>query len=88
MDIGFIFIASQAVLGAASIAGGIVAYRRSDRTGIRALGAAAIAAGIVMWVILLLTTPVSVTSGEGPPAPVDTSQSHPGRLPPGDRAGT
>ena len=54
------------ILGAALIAGGIVAYRRSRRTGVRAFGAAALAAGIVMWAIVLVTIPVSSTQHVSP----------------------
>ena len=49
------------ILGAALIAGGIVMYRRSGRTGARSFGAAAIAAGVVMWAIVVVTIPVSST---------------------------
>ena len=49
MDWGAIIQLSLAILGAASIAGGIFAYRGSTRTGIRAFGASALAAGVVMW---------------------------------------
>ncbi len=55
-----------AVLGAASIVGGIVAYRGSMSIGGRAFGAAAVAAGVVMWAIVLVTVPVSTSSGEAP----------------------
>ena len=47
------------ILGAALIVGGIVAYRGSRTSGVRALVGAAIAAGVVMWAIVLLTIPVS-----------------------------
>ncbi len=57
----FLVIAILGILGAALIAGGIVTYRGSTRTGVRALGAAAIAAGVVMWALILLITPVSVS---------------------------
>jgi hypothetical protein len=59
MDWGFVIQLIFAILGAALIAGGIVAYRGSQGTGVRAFGAAAIAAGVVMWAILVLTIPVS-----------------------------
>jgi hypothetical protein len=58
MDWGFAIQLILAILGAALIAGGIVAYRGSQSTGVRAFGAAAIAAGVVMWAILVLTIPV------------------------------
>lgn len=51
------------ILGPGLIAGGIVMYRRSTRTGFRALGAAFIAAGAAMLVIMLLTTVAYVTRG-------------------------
>ncbi len=62
----FRIIAILGILGAALIAGGIVtyrAYRGSTRVGFRALGAALIAAGAVMWVLIIMTIPVSVTTG-------------------------
>jgi hypothetical protein len=59
----FWIIATLGILGAASIAGGIVTLRGSTRVGFRALGAALIAAGAVMWIILLMTIPVSFTTG-------------------------
>ena len=65
MDWGAIIQIVLAIVGAGAIVGGIVAYRRSKRTGVRAFGASASAAGAVMWVIVLLTVPLS-TSGEQP----------------------
>jgi hypothetical protein len=59
----FIIIATLGILGAALIAGGIVMYRKSESTNGRAFGAAAIAAGVVMWVIIVIVTPVSQSSG-------------------------
>ena len=54
------------VVGAALVMGGIVAYRGSTRTGVRALAAAGIAAGVMMLAIVALTVPVSVeTSTSG-----------------------
>ena len=47
------------ILGAALIAGGVVAYRKGRGTGVRSFGAAAIAAGAVMWAIVIVTIPVS-----------------------------
>jgi drug/metabolite transporter (DMT)-like permease len=62
----FLIIVTLGVLGAALVAGGFVAYRRSERTGVKAMSAAAIAAGIVMWAVILVSTPVSqTTSNEG-----------------------
>ena len=65
MDWGIAIQLTLGILGAALIVGGIVAYRGSTRTGVRAFSSSAIAAGVVMWVVVLLTVPVSVT-GEGP----------------------
>jgi Ca2+/H+ antiporter len=59
----FIIIALLGILGAALIAGGIVMYRKSESTNGRAFGAAAIAAGVVMWVIIIIVTPASQSSG-------------------------
>jgi hypothetical protein len=58
MDWGSVIWLILAVLGAASIAGGVVAYRGSAAVGVRAFGAAAIAAGAVMWAVVLITVPV------------------------------
>ena len=71
MDWGAIIQLSLAILGAASIVGGIVAYRRSTGTGIRAFAASAVAAGVVMWAVVLITVPVSST-GDGSPDPTVT----------------
>lgn len=54
------------ILGAALVAGGIVAYRGSTEVRGRTLAAAAIAAGVAIWAIILYLTPVSVTGGSGP----------------------
>lgn len=48
MDWGIIIQLTLAILGVASIAGGIVAYRGSARTGVRVLGASTIAAGVIL----------------------------------------
>ncbi|UCG83589.1 MAG: hypothetical protein JSW38_01865 [Dehalococcoidia bacterium] len=63
------------ILGAALIIGGIVAYRGSQRTAVRAFVAAAIAAGLVMWAIVIVTVPVSGT-GHGSPEPTIHLQEH------------
>ena len=63
MDWGAVIQLILAILGAALIAGGIVAYRRSARTGVRTFGASAVAAGVVMWAVVLMTVPVSTTGG-------------------------
>ncbi len=72
MELQFVTMAILGILGAALVVGGIVAFRGSARTGVRASAAAAISAGIVMWVIILLTTQVSSTSS-GPQEPVVTN---------------
>ncbi len=66
MEWGSIVWLLLAVVGAASIAGGIVAYRRSGSTGGRAAGAALTAAGVAMWAIVLVTVPMSSSSGDSP----------------------
>ena len=66
MDWGGVIQLILAILGAAFIAGGVVAYRRSALTGVRAFGASAVAAGVVMWAVVLLTVPVSTTGGGSP----------------------
>ena len=63
------------ILGAALVAGGFVAYRGSPKTGVRALAAAAVAAGVVMWVIVIMTTQVSVSSEEGPAPAIELGSS-------------
>ena len=60
---GFLVTALLAVLGAALVVGGFVAYRRSEVTSIKAVSASSIAAGIVMWTIIVLVTPLSSSSG-------------------------
>ena len=66
MDWGSIVWLILAVLGAASVAGGVVAYRGSMSTGGRVAGAALATAGVVMWAIILVTVPVSTSSGDAP----------------------
>ncbi len=66
MDWGLIVWILLAIIGAASIVGGIVAYRGSRSTGGQAAGAALAAAGLAMWAIVLITVPVSSSSGESP----------------------
>jgi hypothetical protein len=68
MDWGTVIWIICSIFGAALIAGGIIAYRGSQRTEVRAFGAAAIASGLVMWVIVLVTIPVSYTK-HGSPEP-------------------
>ena len=69
MNWDFVFQLTSAILGAALIIGGIVAYRGSTRTGVRSFGASAVAAGVVMWAVVLLTVSVS-TMGGGSPDPI------------------
>ena len=66
MDWGSVIWLILAILGAASIVGGIVAYRGSTTVGVRAFGAATVAAGVVMWAVILVTVPVSTSSGDAP----------------------
>lgn len=68
MDWGSVIWLILAVFGAALVAGGVVAYRGSATVGPRAFAAAAVAAGLVMWAVIVLTVPVSVTSGDAHPA--------------------
>ena len=68
MEWGWIVIYALGIFGAAAVVGGIVAYRGNSRPGIRSLAAASVASGIVMWAIVLMVVPASVTtSGSGPP---------------------
>ena len=69
MDWDTVIQLTLAIVGAALIVGGIIAYRGSTRTGTRAFSSSVIAAGVVMWVVVLITVPVSVT-GEGPMDPI------------------
>ncbi len=69
MDWTSVIQLTLALVGAALIVGGIVAYRGSTRTGARAFSSSAIAAGVVMWVVVLVTVPVSV-AGEEPTDPI------------------
>jgi drug/metabolite transporter (DMT)-like permease len=66
MDWGSIVWILLAIVGAAAIVGGIVAYRGSKSTGGQAAGAALAAAGIAMWAIVLITVPVSSSGGDSP----------------------
>ena len=50
------------VVGAALIAGGIVGYRGTRRTGVRAAAAAAVAAGVAMLLAVALVIPVSAST--------------------------
>jgi hypothetical protein len=66
MESGTVIWLILAILGAASIVGGIVAYRGSTTVGVRTFGGALVAAGVVMWAVILLTVPVSTSSGDAP----------------------
>ena len=50
------------VVGAALIAGRIVGYRGTRRTGVRAAAAAAVAAGVPMLLAVALVIPVSAST--------------------------
>ena len=63
MNWEFIIKLTLGVLGAALVAGGIVAYRKSESTRVKTLSSAAVAAGLVMWAAIVVTT--SVTSEVG-----------------------
>jgi hypothetical protein len=76
MDWGSVVWLILAILGAASIAGGIVVYRGGNSVASRAFGAASVAAGVVMWAIILVTVPVSTSSGDGP-APIVVAEQIP-----------
>jgi len=64
MDWGAVVWIVLGVLGAALIAGGVIGYRGSGRTGVRALSGGAVAAGLAMWAVVAVTVPVS-QSGSG-----------------------
>lgn len=59
----FLIVAALAIVGVALVAGGIVAYRRSESTGIKAFAAAAVAAGGLMVTLAILVTPIGQTTG-------------------------
>lgn len=58
MDLSFVIWLILGVLGAAFIAGGVVAYRGSQAVVVRSLAASAVAGGIVMWAAILFTVPI------------------------------
>jgi zinc transporter ZupT len=66
MEWGWVMIYGIAILGAAGIAGGIVAYRGSRRTGVRAFAAASVTAGVMMLLVVSLVVPTSYTSSGSP----------------------
>ncbi len=59
----FFVIVILAVLGAAFVVGGIVGYRKSERTIGKVVSAGAIAAGVVMWAIIIFIIPVTSVVG-------------------------
>ena len=63
MEWEFIIKLILGIVGAALIAGGIVAYRRSESTSVKAVSAAAIAVGVVMWAAIVVTTSVTTEVG-------------------------
>ena len=69
MDWGWITIYALAIFGAGGIAGGIIAFRGSSRTGIRSIAVASIASGMMMWMVVLMVVPASISS-TGPGRPV------------------
>lgn len=71
MDWGAVVWIVLGVAGAGLILGGIVAYRGSTNSGVRAASAAAMASGLAMWVVIGFTIPASSSSSGGEsPAPV------------------
>ncbi len=73
MEWGSLIWLLLAIIGAASIAGGVVAYRRGGSVG-QTLGAASVAAGVAMWAIVLVTVPMSSSTSESPAPIVVTDQ--------------
>jgi hypothetical protein len=59
----FLIIAALAIVGFALVAGGFVAYRRSEATVVKALAAAAVAAGGLMLALAIFVTPIGQTTG-------------------------
>jgi len=72
MEWEFIIKLVLGIAGAAMIAGGIVAYRSSERAGVRTASAAAVAAGIVMWAAIVVTTSITTDTGGAAGAPFPT----------------
>jgi len=61
--VDFLIIAALGIFGVALVAGGVVAYRRSESTGVKAVAAAAVAAGGMMVALAILVTPIGQTTG-------------------------
>ena len=76
MDWGWIIIMALTILGAGSIAGGLVSYRGSTRVGVRAFGAATVSVGIAMWAVVLMAAPVSQSGRATSASAVEVTQSH------------
>jgi hypothetical protein len=74
MNWDFIVTLILGIVGASLIAGGIVAYRKSESTRVKALSSAAVAAGLVMWAAIVVTT--QVTSEVGGPGASLTPSIH------------
>ena len=69
MDWGAVVWIVLGVVGAGLVAGGVVVYRGSATTGVRALSAVSIAAGIAMWTVIAFTVSVSTSTENEAPAP-------------------
>ncbi len=74
MNWEWVILLALVILGAGLIAGGVVAFRGSQRTGVRAFGASAVAMGVVMWVVIGMTIPAS-SSGSAPEPTVQATNS-------------
>lgn len=78
MDWGAVVWIVLGILGAGLIFGGIVAYRGSTKSSVRAASAAAMASGLAMWAVIGFTVPASTSSDNAEsPAPVVTSNTVP-----------
>ncbi len=64
MEWGSLIWLLLAIIGAASIAGGVVAFRRGGSVGAQAFGAASVAAGVAMWAIVIVSFPMSSSGGD------------------------
>ncbi len=73
MEWGWVLIYGLAILGAAAVVGGVVAYRGSTRPGVRAFAAASVASGAMMLVVVTLVVPVSYESGATPEPEIQTA---------------
>jgi zinc transporter ZupT len=66
MEWGWVLIYGLAILGAAAVVGGVVAYRGSARPGVRAFAAASVASGVMMLMIVTMVVPVTYSDNESP----------------------